>query len=140
MKIILRNCLYCLYIWAFNIIGQPPKPRIDLVNYFIDLSDSVYRIMNIELKSNSLWLDMLPFWQSSSSLTSFLTYFLLGLSLDHRLVKNFLATKVKLFDNPSQILIWKENNLKLQNVKIPFWIKFLMISFIQHFPILISVS
>lgn len=120
LKIILRNCLYCLYIWAFNIIGQPPKPRTDLVNYFIDLSDSVYRIMNIELKSNSLWLDMLPFWQSRSSLTCFLTYFLLGLSLDHRLVKNFLATKVKIFDNPFKYLYEKKiiSNCKIS--KYPF--------------------
>ena len=43
-----------MYIWDFNIIGQPPKPPIALVNYFVDLSDSVARIMDIELNSNSL--------------------------------------------------------------------------------------
>lgn len=102
--------LYCLYIWALNIIGQPPKPAIDLVNCFLGLSSSASRIMNTELKSNSLWLDKFPSWQSSF-LTFFLTYFLLRLCLDHGLVGNFLVIKLKLLGNPSSNISMKRNRI-----------------------------
>lgn len=84
------------YVWV-----NLPKSPIVLVSYLLYLSSRVSRIMNIKLKGNSLWLDMLPCCQSRSSFTPLLTYFLLSLSLDREVVVNFLAAKVKHFDNPS---------------------------------------